>query len=93
MKTFKDLEFKKHPNFGIGGFRTQAEMKFENNYGVSVITGGYGNESQPYEVAVLYEGGLCYTTHITDDVIGYLTASEVTKIMKQVQELKENVNA
>jgi hypothetical protein len=85
MKTFKDLEFKKHPSYGIGGFRTQAEMKFDNNYGVSVITGGYGNESKPYEVAVLYRGGLCYTTH--------LTASEVTKIMEQVQELNESVNA
>ena len=87
MKTFKDLVFEQHPNFGIGGFTTQSTMKFENGYGVSVITGGYGSESEPYEVAVLFEGDLCYTTHITDDVMGYQTADNVTKIMKQVQEL------
>ena len=93
MKAFKDLKFKKHPNFGIGGFREQAEMKFKNDYGVSVITGGYGNDSAPYEVAVLYKDGLCYDTPITDDIIGYLTEDGVTDIMKKVQELKALVNA
>ena len=92
MKTFKDLEFKQHPSYRNGGFTTQAEMHFKNNYGISVITGGYGTESEPFELAVLYKDSLCYSTHITNDVIGYLDESGVTKLMKQVQELKENIN-
>jgi len=35
----------------------------------------------------LLNGGLCYDTHITNDVMGYLTSEEVTEIMKQIQEL------
>jgi len=89
MKTFKDLEFKTHPNFGIGRFQEHARMSFKNNYGVSVIIGGYGSSSKPYEVSILYNNNLTYNTHITDDVIGYLTESEVTKIMIQVQKLKD----
>lgn len=86
MKTFKDLTFKPH---GTPGFRTHATMEFPNGYGISVITGefSYSDDEHPYEVAVLKNGGLCYDTPITDDVIGYLTADDVTNIMKQIQEL------
>lgn len=90
MKNFNDLKFKPHPS-GLGG--KQAVMFFSNNYGVSVITGAqwYSTGNDSYEVAIL-EGSkedysLCYSTDITDDVIGYQTHSEVTDIMKQVQEL------
>lgn len=84
MKTFKDLVFKKHHNSLLG---ERARLKFKNDYSVSVITGGYGSKSSPYELAILYKDDLCYTTGITDGVLGYLTKNEVTKIMKQVQEL------
>lgn len=89
MKTFKDLEFKKHPMFGVGTLQTHARMSFKNDYGISVITGGYGSASKPYEIAVLYKGEITYNTHITDDVIGYLTSDEVTEIMFKIQELKK----
>lgn len=90
MKTFKDLEFKKHPNaLGFyGTFKTQARLDFENGYGVSVITGGYGNDSAPYELAVMKDGVICSDTYITDDVLGWLTDLEVTEIMRKVQKLK-----
>lgn len=86
MKTFKDLDFKKHHN---SLYSTQARLDFNNGYGVSVITGygAYSNESQPYELAIMYNGELCYNTEITDDVIGYLTESEVTDYMIKVQNL------
>lgn len=92
MKAFKDLEFKRHP-LGNG---KQARMDFPNGYGVSVVRfsvlGGYGsytdNESE-WELAVFKDGGLCYATPITDDVIGHLSADDVTKIMKKVQKLKQ----
>ena len=75
MKTFKDLDFTAHP-VGCG---LMARMTFENGYGISVIRfknpysssrNGYGtytlNEKQ-WEVAVLYNDDLCYTTPITED--------------------------
>lgn len=31
----------------------------------------------------------CYTTPITNDVLGHLTEEDVTKYMKQVQKLPE----
>lgn len=88
MKTFKDLEFTEHPY--TFGFDTQAAINFENHYGVSVITGknAYSSDTEPYEVAVLYQGELCFLTPITDDCIGYQTEEGVTDIMLKVQQLK-----
>jgi len=88
MKTFKDLKFKNKPP-GIAG--KHAELSFNNGYGVSVISGfgSYSSSGNPYEVAVLKGNNLCYDTHITDDVIGHCDDAEVTKIMKQIQELKK----
>ena len=64
---------------------------FSNGYGVSVITGGYGNEESPYEVAVIKGTKdnwlICYDTYIADDVIGYLTGSEVAQITEEVKRL------
>lgn len=93
-KTFYDLEFKEHARMPL--YSTQARMDFPNGYGVSVVTGQYAytDENGPYELAVMRNGELCYTTPITDDVLGYLTAEDVTRIMKQIQDLpttkKEN---
>jgi len=94
MKTFKDLEFKDHPckseSTIFGTFGERARIDFENGYGVSVVTGGtgvYADTRHPYEVAVMDNGVLTYDTHITDDVIGHCTQKDVTKIMRQVQEL------
>lgn len=87
MKTFKHLEFnKKSDNFDLG---EQARLFFDNGYGISVITGhgGYSTEDKPYEIAVLFNNELCYTTEITDDVIGWLTADEVSEIMIKIQQL------
>ena len=84
MKTFKDLDFKKHSNDA-----KQAKETFENNYGVSVIFGNcfYSNGKDTYEVAVLYDGNITYNTEITDDVLGYLSEEEVSEIMIKVQSL------
>jgi hypothetical protein len=86
MKTFKDLEFNNHPNWdGV-----QARMDFDNNYGVSVIkaSGSYGGSQGLYELAVMYEGDLCYNTDVTDDVLGWLSEEDVTEAMEKVQKLK-----
>ena len=85
MKKFEDLQFEKHPT----GFGKHAIMEFKNGYGVSVVFGNqwYSNGIDTYEIAILKDGRLTYSTHITDDVLGYQTKHEVSEIMKQVQEL------
>lgn len=90
MKTFEDLDFRPHPN----GYGSQAIMFFGNGYGISVITGPlyYSDVAHPYEAAILSgysfnDLHLCYSTPIADDVIGHLTKSGVTKIMKKIQKL------
>lgn len=42
---------------------------------------------QPYELAVLKHGRLCYDTPITDDVIGYLTSNEVYELLDRIEQL------
>ena len=85
MKAFKDLEFNPHPN----GEGVQAKIEFDNGYGVSVICTpfSYGGKSGLYEMAVFHDGELTYTTVLGDDVKGWLTKNEVTKLLKQIQEL------
>ena len=86
MKTFKDLEFKPHPN-GQGGI--QATIDFDNGYGASVVLApwSYGGTLGLYELAVLHDGEITYDTPITGDVMGYLTEDEVTELFKQIQKL------
>ena len=92
MKTFKDLEFNAHPKSANELFKgaKQATYTFENNYGVSVLFGTcfYSNGRDTYELAVLFDGDLCYTTDITSDVLGYITEDEVTSAMIKIQNLK-----
>jgi hypothetical protein len=91
MKTFEDLNFKRinEPPFMVG---KKARMMFENGYGVSVVshTFSYGGKDGMYELAVLDSNGeLTYNTSITNDVMGYLNSSDVTRIMEDVQKLKD----
>lgn len=77
------------------GFQRRVGWKyvFENGYGASVIDTGYGDEDHPYEIAVLKRMSnnnysLCYSTPITDDVIGYLTNENVIDILNQIKSLE-----
>jgi hypothetical protein len=90
MKTFADLNFRTHPT----GQGLQGTLFFPNGYGVSVVrfNGSYTSNDNEWEVAILHGNEesfkLCYSTHITSDVIGHLTEAEVTETMKKVQELE-----
>ena len=86
MKTFNDLDFKPHPH--VDG--VVSRITFENGYGASVVKHdfSYGGKDGLYELAVLdTKGDITYSTHITDDVIGYLTTQEVTDLLEQIQKL------
>ena len=88
MKKFEDLDFIKLDDGFMKG--VQCRMMFENGYGVSVVshTYSYGGKKGLYEIAVLDKNGeLTYDTPVTNDVIGYLSETGVTDVMKKVQEL------
>lgn len=55
------------------------EVTFENGYGASVITGpgAYCSTDQPYELAVVHDGNVCFRSPITDDIMGHLDLQEL----------------
>ena len=88
--TFNDLKFiKNQSDNGI-----QAIVRFENNYGASVVRHdySYGGKQGLYELAVIKydENGdwdIVYDTPIADDVLGYLTEDDVTNYLTQIEQL------
>jgi hypothetical protein len=82
---FEDLLFKDTVhNKGI-----QAKVSFDNRYGASVVKTdrSYGGKDGLYELAVLFDGHICYDTPITNDVIGFLTEDEVTELLQKIEAL------
>lgn len=81
--------FKKYKNRG-GRDGEQWIFEFDNKYGASVIKSdySYGGREGLFELAVLYDDDLCYSTPITDDVIGYLTDGEVSALLDRIEQLK-----
>lgn len=73
------------------GRGTQVLHRFENEYGASVISDGYGADQGLFELAVVrWEGDdykLCYSTPITNDVLGWLTAEEVEETLSRIEAL------
>ena len=64
--------------------------EFENGYGASVIKhdASYGGKQGLYEIAVLdSKGEFCYTTDITDDVVGHATEETVYKTLDRIKSL------
>ena len=75
---------------------TQVVYKFENGYGASVVCHefSYGGDQGLKELAVLtfpddderYE--LCYSTEITNDVLGYLSDEDVADLLVKIEALE-----
>jgi len=68
----------------------QVLFKFANGRGASVIRHrySYGGEFGLWELAVLNrDGGLDYSTPITDDVLGRLNESEVRSALASIRAL------
>ena len=86
------MEFKEL-NFTLSTTGTQALVFFDNGLGASVITGecAYTSEGKPYELAVIAGNSeywnICYTTGITDDVIGHLSESEICDLLNEIRNL------
>jgi hypothetical protein len=86
MKTFKDLEFKKHP-LHVDGIISR--IAFDNGYGASVVKHeySYGGKDGLYELAVLDSNGeIHYDNPVAQgDVVGYLREEDVTDAMLLIQ--------
>lgn len=77
---------------GLGG--VQRRYDFANGYGASVIRTpfSYGGDAGLWEIAVLGPDAkgrktLCYSTPITDDVLGHLSVAEVNAVLAQIEAL------
>jgi hypothetical protein len=83
---FSDLEFKTHPS----GFGVQAKAVFANGYTASIVQNPftYGGDEGLFELAIIRDGQLDYTTPITDDVIGRLSEDEVTEYLGKIEALE-----
>jgi len=94
MKKFEDLVFVPH-HFGMGDC---SKMFFPNGYGISVVRfktpyggGSYTSGDDDWEIAVLIgdeqNWDLCYTTDLTDNVLGWQSNEDVTNAMERIQRL------
>lgn len=76
-----------------GNSGVQTLVFFSNGYGASVVKHpwSYGNQEGLFEIAVLIgdksEWEICYTTVITDDVLGYLTDADVADVLQKIRNL------
>jgi len=73
--------------YGAGAYCNNVVLdKFELQSGKKPAT------KQTYECAVTHSGNLCYNTHIAEDVITYQTSSQITEVMKQIQNLPKEIS-
>jgi hypothetical protein len=94
LKTFDDLTFAEVPKSSIPTLK--ANIRFENGYGVSVLTGdgSLTTREKPYELAVLQydqsgEYKLIYPSLFNHDILSCLTSDEVSEYMRIIQVLPE----
>jgi hypothetical protein len=86
MKTFDDLVFKPH---AMGRGAVQARMDLGNDIEVSVVGGPglYGNGMTSFEVAAFYKTLGKFVPFDNDDVSGWNSKEEVTKIINRLENL------
>ena len=87
-----ERKFMEHPHIQTENFRLdgiQYLFSFPNGYGASVLRNSftYGGKRGLYELAVIFDGDLCYDTEITDDVLGYLTVEDVLNTLEKIKKL------
>jgi hypothetical protein len=88
MKTFEDLDFDLISDKFISGRKSR--ITFDNGFGASVVSHSfsYGGNQGLYELAVLFEDEIHYDNPIAcGDVRGYLSESDVTELLIQIQQL------
>lgn len=83
---FNKIKFVNAPT--IRGIR--AVVKFDNGYSASIVKGfgTYGSKDGLYEMAMLDNNGkIVYGLDISDDVLGYLSESDVSLYLLKISKL------
>lgn len=67
-------------------------FEFPNGFGASVVINkfSYGGGNGLWELAVIKDKNICYSTELTRDVIGHLTIDEVNELLDKIQSLDED---
>lgn len=92
------IDFKKLPSNSIHGDGIQYIFKADNGYGASIVQHdfSYGANKGLWELAVIkydkliedeISWDICYSTPITDDVLGYLNDEEVNETLDKISKL------
>ena len=87
---FNRLKFEGRRSYRSG---IQARIFFPNGYGASVICSefSFGGSQGLYELAVLkgddLDSKMCYTTFITEDVVGHLDEEGVSNILEIISNM------
>ena len=67
----------------------QYKYAFPNGYGASVIRHEFAYSGvDTFELAVTHHGQLCYSTHITNDVLGYQTMQQIADTLDAIEQLE-----
>ncbi len=72
---------------------SQRIYKFPNGYGASVVRheNSYGGREGLFELAVLdANGNICYSSPVTNDVIGWLTMKEVDGLLDSISNIPQD---
>ena len=67
----------------------QKLYSFPNGYGASVVChkGSYGGKQGLWELAIIFNGEICYDTTIANDVVGYLNDEQVEDYLNKIEAL------
>jgi hypothetical protein len=69
----------------------QYKFEFANGYGAPVVQSSmsYGGSRGLWELAVLKDGSITYDTPLTDDVLGWLSESDVADALNTIDLLSK----
>ena len=74
---------------------TQTVYRFDNGYGASIVNHqfSYGTEMAvvKFHGSSIEDFDLCYSTPITDDVLGHLSPADVDMYLKRIEALSPSV--
>jgi hypothetical protein len=89
------MSFKNLPSKTVHHPGIQYLAFYPNGYGASIVQHyfSYGNKEGLWELAIMKgtaeDWNICYSTPITDDVLGWLTDQEVDDTLEKIKLLNE----
>ncbi len=85
--TFNNLNFHIYKS----GDGIYAHYKFPNGYGISVIRSFYSySDEDTYEVAIIHNDDITYSTPLTNDVLSYQTPEDINKLLEIIEKWNHN---